>query len=177
MKFIKLNSRGGNYLVVAENVAWLRTAENGQTSVGIVGGQPLLVVGSIEEVADQILSGTAEEPSPTSAAAPASPPPAVTAQMAAPAELADAKVPQSAPPEPDSEPPLPQPAAVDPAPIVTSVPAPVASKPGSKPVSTSAKPRPVSRNSASLWERPAAASASSGIKVKVSSQRMMGRFE
>ena len=32
-------------LSVAENVAWLRTAENGQTSVGIIGGQPLLVVG------------------------------------------------------------------------------------------------------------------------------------
>lgn len=57
MKFIKLESRGGNYLVVAENVAWLRTAENGQTNVGIVGGQPLLVVGSVEEVAAKILAG------------------------------------------------------------------------------------------------------------------------
>ena len=47
MKFVKLHSRGGNYLVVASNVAWLRTAENGQTNVGMVGGQPLLVVGSI----------------------------------------------------------------------------------------------------------------------------------
>lgn len=61
MKFIKLESRGGNYLVVAENVAWLRTAENGQTTVGIVGGQPLLVVGSIEEVAAKILAGSAPE--------------------------------------------------------------------------------------------------------------------
>ena len=51
MKFIKLESRGGNYLVVAENVAWLRTAENGQTNVGIIGSQPLLVVGSPEEIA------------------------------------------------------------------------------------------------------------------------------
>ena len=57
MKFVPLNSRGGNYLVVASNVAWLRTAENGQTSVGIVGGQPLLVTGTVEEVAQQILSG------------------------------------------------------------------------------------------------------------------------
>ncbi len=57
MKFVALNSRGGNYLVVASNVAWLRTAENGQTSVGIVGGQPLLVTGTVEEVAQQILSG------------------------------------------------------------------------------------------------------------------------
>ena len=29
MKFIELQSRGGNYLVVAANVAWLHTAENG----------------------------------------------------------------------------------------------------------------------------------------------------
>ncbi len=57
MKFIALDSRGGNYLVVASNVAWLRTAENGQTSVGIVGGQPLLVTGTIEQVAEKILAG------------------------------------------------------------------------------------------------------------------------
>ena len=62
MKFIKLESRGGNYLVVASNVAWLRVAENGQTSVGIVGGQPLLVVGSPEEVAAKILDAAGNEP-------------------------------------------------------------------------------------------------------------------
>ncbi len=57
MKFVQLDSRGGNYLVVAQNIAWLRTAENGQTNVGIVGGQPLLVTGSIEEVSQKILAG------------------------------------------------------------------------------------------------------------------------
>lgn len=57
MKFVALDSRGGNYLVVASNVAWLRTAENGQTTVGIVGGQPLLVTGTVEEVAQKILAG------------------------------------------------------------------------------------------------------------------------
>ncbi|GMM92216.1 hypothetical protein [Qipengyuania sp. MTN3-11] len=57
MKFVKLDSRGGNYLVVASNIAWLRNAENGQTSVGMVGGQPLLVTGTIEEVAQKILEG------------------------------------------------------------------------------------------------------------------------
>ena len=57
MKFVPLKSRGGNYLVVAENVAWLRTGENGQTLVGIVGGAPLQVAGSIEEVAAVILEG------------------------------------------------------------------------------------------------------------------------
>lgn len=56
MKFISLNSRGGNYLVVAANVAWLRDAENGQTLVGMVGGAPLLVVGSIEATAEVILA-------------------------------------------------------------------------------------------------------------------------
>jgi periplasmic protein TonB len=58
MKFVPLSSRGGNYLVAASNVAWLRTAENGQTSVGIVGGSPLLVTGSIEEIA-ALVSGEA----------------------------------------------------------------------------------------------------------------------
>lgn len=57
MKFVELKSRGGNYLVVAGNVAWLRTGENGQTVVGIVGSTPLLVNGSIEEVAATILAG------------------------------------------------------------------------------------------------------------------------
>lgn len=57
MKFVALDSRGGNYLVVASNVAWLRTGENGQTTVGIVGGQPLLVTGTVEQVAQKILDG------------------------------------------------------------------------------------------------------------------------
>ena len=56
MKFIKLDSRGGNYMVVSANIAWLRSAENGQTQVGIVGGQPLLVAGSMEETAATILA-------------------------------------------------------------------------------------------------------------------------
>lgn len=56
MKFISLNSRGGNYLVVAENVAWLRAYENGQTQVGMVGGAPLLVAGEMEDVAASILA-------------------------------------------------------------------------------------------------------------------------
>ena len=58
MKFIALHSRGGNYLVVASNVAWLRSAENGQTQVGIVGGQPLLVAGSMEEIAAHLATAT-----------------------------------------------------------------------------------------------------------------------
>jgi hypothetical protein len=61
MKFVPLPSRGGNYLVAASNVAWLRSDENGQTKVGIVGGQPLLVTGSIEEIAEIILRETAGE--------------------------------------------------------------------------------------------------------------------
>ncbi|WP_126177221.1 hypothetical protein [Tsuneonella rigui] len=61
MKFVPLPSRGGNYLVVASNVAWLRSDENGQTKVGIVGGQPLLVTGSVEEIAEIILRETRGE--------------------------------------------------------------------------------------------------------------------
>lgn len=57
MKFIALKSRGGDYMVVAENVAWLRSYENGQTQVGIIGSSPLLVAGDIEEIAAIILAG------------------------------------------------------------------------------------------------------------------------
>ena len=57
MKFILLSSRGGDYLVVANNVAYLRTHENGQTKVGLVGGDSLLVSGSIQDTAAAILAG------------------------------------------------------------------------------------------------------------------------
>ncbi len=59
MKFVTLRSRGGDYMVVAANIAWLRTGENGQTNVGMVGGSPLLVTGTIEEVAAMILADQA----------------------------------------------------------------------------------------------------------------------
>jgi len=57
MKFVSLKSRGGNYLVVAQNIAWLRADEDGQTKVGVVGGGSLLVAGTIEETAAAILAG------------------------------------------------------------------------------------------------------------------------
>jgi hypothetical protein len=56
MKFVLLKSRGGNYMVVAANVAYLRTAENEQTKVGLVGGDSILVVGTMEEVAASIMA-------------------------------------------------------------------------------------------------------------------------
>jgi outer membrane biosynthesis protein TonB len=195
MKFIKLDSRGGNYLVVAQNVAWLRTAENGQTNVGIIGGQPLLVVGSVEEVAEKILAGMAEAAAEAAAAAPAPAPAPVAAPVAAhvpapaPAHTAEpepAPAPpvQVAPPEPEPAPPPPEPEPEpEPEPIVAEAPEPEpepepepapapqpkgapAAKPGT------ARPRVVSARSAAMWERPAAPP-----KVKVTSQRMMGRFE
>lgn len=57
MKFIKFPSRGGDYLVVADQIAYLRTHENGQTKIGMVGGDYLLVAGSIEETKATILAG------------------------------------------------------------------------------------------------------------------------
>lgn len=57
MKFILLKSRGGDYMVVVANIAYLRTDENGQTKVGMVGGDQLLVVGSMEEVVAMIGAG------------------------------------------------------------------------------------------------------------------------
>jgi protein TonB len=57
MKFVRLHSRGGDYLVVVSNIAWLRTGEHDQTTVGIVGGAPLVVAGTIDDVAGVILAG------------------------------------------------------------------------------------------------------------------------
>lgn len=60
MKFVELHSRGGNYFVVAANIAYLRQDENGQTKVGLVGGDSLLVVGSLAEVAEMVVAGGSE---------------------------------------------------------------------------------------------------------------------
>jgi hydrogenase maturation factor len=56
MKFVTLISRGGNYMLATHNVAWLREGENGQTQIGIVGGDSLLVTGSMAETAAAILA-------------------------------------------------------------------------------------------------------------------------
>lgn len=158
MKFIKLESRGGNYLVVASNVAWLRVAENGQTNVGIVGGQPLLVVGSPEEVAAKILEAAGNEPeAPVAAPAPAG------ASAATPKPEPVPAPPPALAPEPEPITPAPDP--------VVAVPAP---KPGLTPVPTGERPKPAVRKGASLSERIAAAAAP---KVKAGSQRLMGARE
>jgi hypothetical protein len=57
MKFVSFKSRGGNYLVIVQNVAWLRSHEDGQTKVGIIGSEAILVAGTIEETAAAILAG------------------------------------------------------------------------------------------------------------------------
>jgi len=57
MKFVSFKSRGGDYLVIVQNVAWLRSHENGQTKVGIIGSEAILVAGTIEETAATILAG------------------------------------------------------------------------------------------------------------------------
>jgi hypothetical protein len=51
MKFVEFRSRGGDYMVVASNIAYLRADENGQTKIGLVGGDSLLVVGTMAEIA------------------------------------------------------------------------------------------------------------------------------
>lgn len=56
MKFVSLKSRGGDYLVVASNVAYLRAHENGQTKIGLVGGDSILVAGSMAETAAAFLA-------------------------------------------------------------------------------------------------------------------------
>jgi protein TonB len=57
MKFVLLTSRGGDYMVIAQNVAWLRTHEDNQTKVGIIGSDAILVAGSVEETAAKLLAG------------------------------------------------------------------------------------------------------------------------
>lgn len=57
MKFITLESRGGKYLVVASQVAWLRNHENNQTKIGLVGGDSLQVDGSVEDIVAAINGG------------------------------------------------------------------------------------------------------------------------
>jgi len=169
MKFIKLESRGGNYLVVAENVAWLRSAENGQTSVGIKGGQPLLVVGSIEEVAAKLLAGAAEGEAPAPAATPDGAPrtraPAPTPTPApAPAPAAQRAVAPvaEAPPAPEASPA----SQASPAPAPPPAPRPVDPRPAPP-----ARPRPARSHGMSLADRVARAAAP---KVRQETQRFMG---
>ena len=57
MKFIEFHSRGGDYFVVAANIAYLRADENGQTKIGLVRGDSLLVVGRMAEPAAAVLAG------------------------------------------------------------------------------------------------------------------------
>jgi hypothetical protein len=56
MKFVELKSRGGDYYVVAANIAYLRADENGQTKVGLIGGDSLLVVGSMPEIVARVMA-------------------------------------------------------------------------------------------------------------------------
>ena len=51
MKLVPIHSRGGDYMVALHNVAYLRNDENGQTKIGMVGGDSLLVVGEMKEIA------------------------------------------------------------------------------------------------------------------------------
>ncbi len=41
-------------MVALANIAYLRNDENGQTKIGMVGGDSLLVVGSMQEIAAKI---------------------------------------------------------------------------------------------------------------------------
>ena len=57
MKFVKLKSRGGDYMVIAQNIAYLRAHENDQTKIGMIGSDTILVAGTIEQTAATILAG------------------------------------------------------------------------------------------------------------------------
>ncbi|MEO5773965.1 MAG: hypothetical protein ABIQ32_07605 [Sphingomicrobium sp.] len=57
IKFVRLKSRGGDYMVIPQNIAWLREHENGQTKVGMIGSDAIQVAGSMEEIAATIMAG------------------------------------------------------------------------------------------------------------------------
>ena len=57
MKFVKLKSRGGDYMVIAQNIAYLRAHENDQTKIGMIGSDAILVAGTMEQTAAAILAG------------------------------------------------------------------------------------------------------------------------
>ena len=61
MKFVELKSRGGDYFVVVDNIAYLRADENGQTKIGLIGGDSLLVVGSMAEIAAKVTAGASDQ--------------------------------------------------------------------------------------------------------------------
>lgn len=179
MEFIKLESRGGNYLVVAHNIAWLRTAENGQTNVGIVGGQPLLVVGSIDEVAEKILAAAVSARLEQPVSQPASPPPVAqpTTLPDATSEATSAIAAAVTAPEPTPE----RTPALTLEPITELAPALVAPEPVSEAVAEIAPRTPAperlranSRFSSSLADRIARAATPT---VKAGSQRLMTMSE
>ena len=63
MNFTLLHSRGGDYMVALQNIAYLRNDENGQTKVGMIGGDSLLVVGSMEDIVAKIMDSAATDKS------------------------------------------------------------------------------------------------------------------
>ncbi len=67
MKFTLLHSRGGDYMVALQNIAYLRNDENGQTKIGLIGGDSLLVVGSMDDVVAKIMVSAATDKSNPSA--------------------------------------------------------------------------------------------------------------
>jgi hypothetical protein len=54
MQLVLLKSRGGDLMLNVQNVAYLRVSEDGQTKIGLVGGDSLLVNGSIDEIAARL---------------------------------------------------------------------------------------------------------------------------
>lgn len=67
MKFTLLHSRGGDYMVALQNIVYLRNDENGQTKIGLIGGDSLLVVGSMDDVVAKIMVSAATDKSNPSA--------------------------------------------------------------------------------------------------------------
>lgn len=55
MKFVSFAARAGKVMIVANNVTFVRFHENNQVKVGLVGGDFILVDGTVEEIAAKFL--------------------------------------------------------------------------------------------------------------------------
>ena len=55
MKFVSFAARAGKVMIVASNVTFVRFHENNQVKVGLVGGDSILVDGTVEEISQKFM--------------------------------------------------------------------------------------------------------------------------
>ena len=56
MKFVPFAARAGKVMIVANNVTFIRFHENNQVKIGLIGGDFILVDGTVEEIAEKFMA-------------------------------------------------------------------------------------------------------------------------